>query len=265
MCRFQLVDDEKYEDEEMSLASPLSGRPFIKHSSSRGGNKYPGVVDDSEQDDASMSDLTETETEKEAEHPEGITEDEEDESENEDEDEDNYLDDDADDDYEDDDYEDRLTKQSSSKSTTRKSSSSTASNKVSASSQSSRRSTQSRISNIEQNLEDLSIKEKIEQDQDDDSVIIVPKKSKQAKKIVVVSDDEATENHVDDDQDELPSIPVVKKKRWTRCFIVYRLEYWPSQRQLGKKPVMTVDNIERVTWEIEKKVARPQGNRTIRR
>ncbi|EKM83490.1 hypothetical protein AGABI1DRAFT_50654 [Agaricus bisporus var. burnettii JB137-S8] len=242
-----LVDDEKYEDEEMSLASPLSGRPFIKHSSSRGGNRYPGVVDDSEQDDASMSDLTETETEKEAEHPEGITEDEEDESENEDEDEDNYLDDDADDDYEDDDYEDRLTKKSSSKSTTRKSSSSTASNKVSASSQSSRRSTQSRISNIEQNLEDLSIKEKIEQDQDDDSVIIVPKKSKQAKKIVVVSDDEATENHVDDDQDELPSIPVVKKKR-----------------QLGKKPVMTVDNIERVTWEIEKKVARPQGNRTIR-
>jgi kinesin family protein 20 len=36
-------------------------------------------------------------------------------------------------------------------------------------------------------------------------------------------------------------------------------------RQLGKKPVMTMDNIERVAWEVEKKVAQTQGNRTIRR
>jgi len=38
-----------------------------------------------------------------------------------------------------------------------------------------------------------------------------------------------------------------------------------SSRQLGKKPVMTIDNIEKVTWEVEKKVANTQSNRAVRR
>jgi kinesin family protein 20 len=189
----------------MSLASPLVGKLFIKRSPSKGENKYAKVVIYSEHDDTAMSDLTESE--KETEKLDGITEDE-----NEQDEEDDYLDDDADDDYKDEDYEDRRPKKSLSKSTGRKSSSSAAGNKAFASSRTSRNSNQSHGLSIEQNLEDLSIREKTGHDQDD-SVIIIPRKSKQVKRIVISSDDEATESPVGDDEDEIPSIPAVKKKR----------------------------------------------------
>ncbi|KXN83629.1 Kinesin-like protein KIF20B [Leucoagaricus sp. SymC.cos] len=112
-----------------------------------------------------------------------------------------------------------------------------------------KKSKQPRVSKLERDMKELSIKDKGKISVDlDDSVEVIPAKLKKMKKIVIDSDSEEERKVSKDDEDELSSVPVVKKKR-----------------QLGKKPVMTLDNIERVTWEVEKKVARTQGHGTIRR
>ncbi|KAF8168235.1 P-loop containing nucleoside triphosphate hydrolase protein [Crassisporium funariophilum] len=75
----------------------------------------------------------------------------------------------------------------------------------------------------------------------DDSVIILPRKAYRKSTEVIVEDD-------DDDDDEF-DIPIVKKKK----------------RQLGKKPVVTEDGINKLTYAVERDVAKTQRAGSIRR
>lgn len=222
MYLLQLEHDEQDDDEEMSPSSPLIGRlaPKDKPTSSikveaRKGTEEPS----SEQEDAIMDDLTETEDEDgngQADNidPEVQKVDEGEEEESEEEEEDEYVadDDDDDDDEDDDDYEEewRPSKNSSSKSANRKSSSSRVKTITTQSSNASKR---SQVPNLERDLEDLSIGCEAREDLDE-SVIILPKKTKKVKKIVIDSDSEDVQKVAEDEEDdEVPSVPVVKKKR----------------------------------------------------
>lgn len=215
-------------DEEMPLSSPLAekftAKPKAAATSRKDARSRLTPKDlGSEQDDTEMEDLTEEDEEAQnsllEEEADEVDEDEEEE------DEDEYIDDDDDDD----DYEEERPppKNASSKST---------------------RSSigKSKASVAERDLKELSIKDKALGNLDN-PIKTLPKKSK-TKKIVINSDSEEEQQDRNEDEDNVPSIPVVKKKR-----------------QLSKKPVMTMDHIERVTWEVEKRVANTQGNRAVRR
>ncbi|KAF9452579.1 kinesin-domain-containing protein [Macrolepiota fuliginosa MF-IS2] len=247
----QIFDD----DEEMPPSSPLAEksapkRKAVATTSSSAPRKRISKQPPQEQDTI-MSDLSETENEEEDEQAENslldleAEEADEGEEEEEEEEEEDYVDDDDEDD-DDDDYEEEWKPPKNSSSRSARSSNdktSATKKKPTRPVQSSSKPKQPRVPKLEREMEELSIKDQVTEDPDE-SVVILPRKAK-VKKIIIDSDSE-----VDDaeEEDEVPSIPVVKKKR-----------------QLGKKPVMTVDNIERVTWEVEKKVAKTQGTRTIRR
>ncbi|KAF9481717.1 kinesin-domain-containing protein [Pholiota conissans] len=96
--------------------------------------------------------------------------------------------------------------------------------------------TKSRVSKLAEDLDELNL---IGQDPDD-SVAIIPKKKGKAPA-------PTESNTVDDDDDEEFELPVVKKKK----------------RIIGKKPLVTEEDINRSAWEVEKNVARSQasGNR----
>jgi kinesin family protein 20 len=208
------------EDEDMPLSSPLAGKisSKVKKGStlSKGGRQKPTPKGPpSEVNDAIMQNLPEGEDEEDDEEVwnsmldlevEEVEEDEEEAEEEE------YVDDDDDDD---DDYEDewRPAKTASSKSYR----SSTGKAKAPAAGknapvQDSKKSKQARVSKLERDLEDLSIKDNAPEDPDD-SVVVVTKKTKRTKKIVIDSDSE-DEQKVKGEDDVPSPVPVVKKKRW---------------------------------------------------
>lgn len=92
----------------------------------------------------------------------------------------------------------------------------------------------------------------------DDSVVILPSRKFKAQYALgqVGDEDESDDVH----------IPVVKKKK--RCALLPQSLECDTEslyRQLGKKAVVTEEEIAKVTYAVEKHVAKTQGNKTIRR
>ncbi|KAF8202929.1 kinesin-like protein [Pholiota molesta] len=96
----------------------------------------------------------------------------------------------------------------------------------------------SRVSKLAEDLDELDI---TGQDPDD-SVAIIPKKKGKSR---TSADSNAVR---EEDDDEGFDLPVVKKKK----------------RVIGKKPVVTEDEIAKAAWDVEKKVAKIQGGGTRR-
>ncbi|KAJ3513053.1 hypothetical protein NLJ89_g3159 [Agrocybe chaxingu] len=110
-----------------------------------------------------------------------------------------------------------------------------------------------RISKLAQEMDRLGLQDAYNAD---DSVVILPKKayrksrpSTVAASTVATSSIITADNEVDEDNSDPFELPVVKKKK----------------RQLGKKPIMNEEDINKATYAAEKKIAKIQSSGTIRR
>lgn len=126
-------------------------------------------------------------------------------------DEEDYVDDgDGDDDEYDEDW--KPQRNSSSRAGTSKRSTS-GNKKESISAKSPKNSKKSRVPKLERDMEELSLKDDTGEDTVE-SAIILPKKSTRIKKIIIDSDSEEEQNCAGgEEKDEVPPIPLVKKKR----------------------------------------------------
>ncbi|KAG5654024.1 hypothetical protein H0H81_008038 [Sphagnurus paluster] len=109
---------------------------------------------------------------------------------------------------------------------------------VSAKSNNSRASRASRVSKLANSLDELSLRGP------EDSVVILPARKTRPS----INERGESEGEGEDSDSEL-ELPVPKKKK----------------RQLGKKPVMTEEQIEKVTYAVERRTSKPDGVKNIRR
>lgn len=200
------------EDQEISPESPLARKSAVKE---RGAppvaNNVPqkrtsDAAFSSEQEDAVMSDLADTRN-PDKERKRHSLPDQEGEVNGTDEEEDYVDDGDSDDD------EDWKPQRNSSSRAGNNKRSTSGNKKESISAKSSKNPKKSRVPKLERDMEELSLKDDTGEDTTE-SAIILPKKSTRIKKIIIDSDSEEEQNCAGgEEKDEVPSIPLVKKKR----------------------------------------------------
>ncbi|KAG6891054.1 hypothetical protein C0995_014143 [Termitomyces sp. Mi166 len=102
------------------------------------------------------------------------------------------------------------------------------------------KSNRTRVVKLAQNMEELSL------NGPDDSMVILPAKNYKGRRSSSNFDDNDDD---DDEEGDSEPLPAVKKKK----------------RQLGKKPVMTEEEIEKTTSAVERNAAKAAGRNSIRR
>lgn len=208
----QYFDD----DEEISPESPLARKSAVKEKGAPPAvrnvprKRTSDVAFSSEQEDMIMDNLADTRNPVKGRKKHSLPDQEAETDETDEEEEEEYADDGGDDD----DYAEDWNPPRNSSSRVGNSKRSTGGNKKEPiPTKNSKNSKKSRVPKLERDMEELSLKDDTGEDADE-SAIILPKKSARTKKIIIDSDSEEEQKGTGgEEKDEVPSIPLVKKKR----------------------------------------------------